>query len=207
LRSGSGQSRDGLTLGHQRALLRLLEPIGVKEGGEAASPMPLAPLVRHPRVAKGLLDPRPAIGEEDIQVRVGEPRFEVRLDRCPGRRRPRHGLSPAAVASPAGAGAQAPHVAHHPTIFAGDFPSNRASGARGSPTVPMPLRSPGHGRAGSGEPGLELSGGTPGRAVNESKELAHFPGPWHPHWAARERPPGDHADLDRQGSVPPVVPP
>jgi len=69
----SGQSRDGLTLGHQRALLRLLEPIGVKEGGEAASPMPLAPRVRHPRVAKGLLDPRPAIGEKDIPVRVGEP--------------------------------------------------------------------------------------------------------------------------------------
>ena len=199
----SGQSRDGLTLGHQRALLRLLEPIGVKEGGEAASPMPLAPRVRHPRVAKGLLDPRPAIGEEDIQVRVGEPRFEVRLDRCPGRRRPRHGLSPVAVASPAGAspasgfgsgppvdqdprrgaseaharptspatalgpvptggretslrpacrdvgtGAQAPHIALHPTSFAGDFPvkscigcSGIAPGTRAAPqSRPRPRR-------------------------------------------------------------------
>ena len=135
----SGQSRDGLTLGHQRALLRLLEPIGVKEGGEAASPMPLAPLVRHPRVAKGLLDPRPAIGEEDIQVRVGEPRFEVRLDRCPGRRRPRHGLSPVAVASPAGA-SPASGFGSGPPVD--QDPRRGASEAHARPTSPATALGP-----------------------------------------------------------------
>ena len=105
---------------------------------------------------------------------------------------------------PVGTGAQAPHIAPHPTSFAGDFPVKsciwRSGIAHGTHSAPQSRPRQRRERGAT----ARALGGHAGRAVNESKELAQLPGPWHPHWTARGRPPGDRADPDRPGSTPPL---
>jgi|GEM_PF-1386615 hypothetical protein len=114
--------------------------------------------------------------------------------------------SPRPACRDVGTGAQAPHIAPHPTSFAGDFPVKSCIGssgiAPGTHSAPQPRPRP---RRERGAPARAL-GGHAGRAVNESTELAQLPGPWHPHWAARARPPGT-AQTRTARRVHPVVHP
>ena len=96
--------------------------------------------------------------------------------------------SPRPARRDVGTGDYAPYIASHPTIFGGDFPVNSCiwcSGiAHGTHSAPQ---SRPRQRRERGATARALVGHA-GCSVNESKDLAQWPGPWHPHWTARARP-------------------
>ena len=104
------------------------------------------------------------------------------------------------------AGAYSPHVAPHPTIFAGDFPCKSCiwCSVSAHDTHSAPQSRPRQRRERGAT--ARASGRHAGRAVNESKELAQWPDPWHPHWAAWARLPATTQTRTARGAHPLVHP-
>jgi hypothetical protein len=82
---------------------------------------------------------------------------------------------------------------------------HRALGDR--PRYPFRPAVPATAAPGAGSHGPRAPEWHAGRAVNESKELAQWPGPWHPHWTARARPPGTVQIRTARGVPPFLFPP
>jgi hypothetical protein len=169
-RTVGGSSRCLSLRGSLGGLSLVMDTVGMVErdhaGGVAPSPATDSALLRSRPPPGRRLPPASGRGHQWIRARGTAHRRHAPAREAPRQRsaRTRRAAGRPHPDQPAGTSGRVIMLPTSPPTrpFSGAiFRSIRASGAQGSPTVPIPLRSPGHGSAGSGEPRPELSWGTP----------------------------------------------